>query len=42
MECPPDKVLGYTIVTIVVLIVIWIVIGIISAAFLGIPRGAMP
>lgn len=42
MECPPEKALGYTIVTIVVLIVVWIVIGIISAAFLGIPKGAMP
>ena len=42
MECPPEKALGYTIVTIVVLLVVWIVIRIISAAFLGIPKGAMP
>lgn len=39
MECPSDKALGYTVVTIIILMVIYIVIGIVTGAILGIPGG---
>ena len=41
MECPSDKALGYTIVSVIVIIVIYIIIGAITGAIIGIPSGMM-
>jgi hypothetical protein len=39
MECPSEKALGYTIISIIVIIVVNVIIGIITAAIIGIPSG---
>jgi len=41
MECPSDKALGYTIVSVVVIFIVFIVISAIVGAVTGIPRGMM-
>ena len=41
MDTPPDKVLGYVIVTILVSVLVWVVIGSLTGALFGYGRGGM-
>jgi len=42
MDCPPEKALGYTITIILVMIVVYIIIGAVAGAFMGLPKVGMP